>query len=226
LRLRTSSSFDASTTWTYRLYHADSKIQRDNSSNEYGYSLRCIEGEGAPVPPQITDGQGTHKLVFLTANTYNGDLGGVAGADAKCQAEATGNGLSGTYKAWIADGDTNNSPNNRFNQASVPYRMLTNGDIVSPAFSTLASNWAGVTDGSIDVLFNYHLDGTTSNTHAWTNVSEYGNRYKPDPHCSSWTTSSSGIVGRRGGNYTANYNWTDNTDYACNNLISLYCFEQ
>ncbi len=43
------------------------------------------------------------KRIFITAATYDGNLGGVAGADAKCQADANRPNAS-TYKALLVDG--------------------------------------------------------------------------------------------------------------------------
>lgn len=43
--------------------------------------------------------------IYLTSTTYNGTLGGVAGADSKCMSDANYPG-SGTYKAFISDGVT------------------------------------------------------------------------------------------------------------------------
>ncbi len=43
------------------------------------------------------------KLIFRTALTFNGNLGGIAGADQKCMTDANYPG-SGTYKAFIVDG--------------------------------------------------------------------------------------------------------------------------
>ena len=40
--------------------------------------------------------------VFITSSTYSGDLGGVAGADAKCQLAADAEALGGTWRAWLS----------------------------------------------------------------------------------------------------------------------------
>ena len=65
----------------------------------------------------------SERTVFLTSMTFNGDLGGVAGADAKCQAAADAP-LSivpiGTYLAWISDA-IGNSPSTKFSQSTLPY---------------------------------------------------------------------------------------------------------
>ena len=53
-------------------------------------------------------------LVFVTSTTHNGNLGGVAGADAICNARAAAAGLPGSYLAWISMAD--DDPEFRFFQ--------------------------------------------------------------------------------------------------------------
>lgn len=47
---------------------------------------------------------GAIKVIFITAASFNGNLGGVAGADALCMADANKPAGSATYKAMIVDG--------------------------------------------------------------------------------------------------------------------------
>jgi hypothetical protein len=42
------------------------------------------------------------KIVFVTSQTYTGNLGGHTGADQKCKALALAAGLLGNFKAWIS----------------------------------------------------------------------------------------------------------------------------
>ena len=46
------------------------------------------------------------KRFFQTAQIYNGNLGGLSGADAKCQIEAVNRGYDGTWKALLGDTST------------------------------------------------------------------------------------------------------------------------
>lgn len=46
------------------------------------------------------------RKVFITKYSFSGNLGGLAGADQKCQTEAEEKGFSGTWKAFLGD-DTN-----------------------------------------------------------------------------------------------------------------------
>ena len=56
------------------------------------------------------------NIMFTTGRTFDGNLGGLAGADAKCQAAATAGGLTGTYRAWL--GATGVDPSSRFTGAT------------------------------------------------------------------------------------------------------------
>lgn len=56
------------------------------------------------------------NLMFVTSTTYTGNLGGLAGADAACQARANAAGRPGTYKAWLSTATVN--ANSRFGSAS------------------------------------------------------------------------------------------------------------
>lgn len=42
------------------------------------------------------------RKVFVTSTTHNGNLGGLVGADATCQARATAAGSPGTFRAWLS----------------------------------------------------------------------------------------------------------------------------
>ncbi len=55
------------------------------------------------------------KTVFVTKASFKSNLGGLTGADDKCQAEADDPASivpSGTYLAWLSDGT--DSPDTRF----------------------------------------------------------------------------------------------------------------
>jgi len=95
--------------------------------------------------------------VFVTSTNYNGNLGGIKGADQKCNLAAANAGLEGTYKAWIATSPLDD-PESRFVGADKPYTTV-NGDI-------LAKNFDDVRDGSL-LQSNYFYD-------------EYGTAIGPD----------------------------------------------
>src|SRR3989344_4313337 len=76
-----------------------------------------------------------HTKVFVTSTLYSGNLGGLAGADARCQERANVANLGGTWKAWLSD--TTTSAASRLEHSPNPY-TLVNGRII-------ADNWEGLT---------------------------------------------------------------------------------
>ena len=78
--------------------------------------------------------------VFTTSTFHQGNLNGLAGADAICNARAAEASLPGIYMAWLAD--QTGSPSTRFVQSTVPY-VLTDGATVANSYNAL------VTDGTL-----------------------------------------------------------------------------
>lgn len=159
-----------------------------------------------------------YKTVFLTSVTYNGNLGGLNGADAECSALAAQAGLPGNYKAWLSD--SVNSVNERFTHAG-PY-VLVDG-------TPLADSWEDLTDGYVSERINRDENNTyyLNNQFVWTNTLRDG-ASKNDYYvysCNNWTTTS--YMGGVGSTYYTHYYWTDsNTTNNCSYSRRLYCFEQ
>jgi hypothetical protein len=129
------------------------------------------------------------KLVFATPSTYPGNLGGVAGANAICQAAANAGGLPGTYKAWLSD-DNGNSPSTTFTQSTVGY-VLPNGNQVAP-------NWSTLILGTLTNQINVTPEGNAATygavwSYSLTNGTPYGGGAASN--CSEWTSSSSAYTG-------------------------------
>ena len=80
------------------------------------------------------------RLVFASSQSYRGNLGGLAGADAKCPARADAAGLPGTYRAWLST--ATESAGGRMTPSTLPY-VLVNGVRV-------AANFADLVDGTLE----------------------------------------------------------------------------
>lgn len=165
-------------------------------------------------------GNDSYKLAFMTSQTYTGDMGGVGGADANCQSLANAAGLKGTYYAWLSSIDAaNDSPADRFTQASVPY-FLVDG-------SKLADNWSDLTDGGLDRTLSVTDQGNDQPfNNTWTNVTTAGAHYGDAAGCDSWSDGTSGANGAAGSALTAGTGWTNNGVATCDTPQHLYCFEQ
>ncbi len=135
------------------------------------------------------------KRVFLTSELVSGDLGGLDGADARCQEFATEAGLPGRYRAWLSD--FTGSPSTRFTQSSSPYFLLDG--------TVIAQNWADLTDGEIASPISVFEDGTPFTPSSslldsvWSATKEDGTlalAIGPEFLCDNWTsTAVQGFIG-------------------------------
>ncbi len=157
-------------------------------------------------------------LVFVTAELWDGNLGGVSGADDKCQQQADDAGLSGTYMAWLST--DNNGPSTRFitKGGNVAY-TLVDGTIV-------ADTWADLVDGTVDNPINIDPFGNSGadSKEVWTNTAVDGTPVG-NVNCMGWTKSGGqdGPVGERD---QSNDKWTNAAIKGCGGVKHLYCFQQ
>jgi hypothetical protein len=165
-----------------------------------------------------TCGDGSN-CVFVTSSRHEGNLGGLAGADAICQdrAEAGGSRAApGVYLAWLSDATA--SPSTRFTQASVPYRLVDG--------TAIADDWADLVDGSLDAPIQVLESGSLAPpVHAvWTGTETDGTRDADD--CAGWTTGSTGTFGLVGDHLGTTRRWTSGGLGGCGFTLALYCFQQ
>jgi hypothetical protein len=163
------------------------------------------------------------KLVFVTSQMYDGNLGGLAGADAKCQARAQAAGLPGTYMAWIST--SQGSPSTRFTRSTTPY-VLVNGTVI-------ANNWNDLTDGTIAAMITVTETGGnrpvgntscagSGNATAWSATNANGTRLGDS--CSNFTSSAGSGLWGRVDSTTQFSSWCSGG--TCAWLSPIYCFQQ
>jgi hypothetical protein len=167
------------------------------------------------------------KRVFTTSLEYDGNLGGLAGADAKCQARAVAAALPGTYKAWLSDAAA--TPDTRFAKATIPYRLV-DGTLV-------ANNYADLTDGTLAAPINKTEAGLAPPTSdfcgpakvmVWTSTSVAGLLLAPNGTCTNWTSTATGGAQWGDASMTTG-GWTNQCGGgACGGafVAPLYCFQQ
>ncbi|MGZ3454239.1 MAG: hypothetical protein ACXVEF_31830, partial [Polyangiales bacterium] len=95
-------------------------------------------GSTTPIDTGPPETSTANKVVFVTSTLYTGDLGGVAGADSKCQSAAAAASLAGTFKAWVSSATS--SPSTTF--------VRTTGDYALPDGTVVAHGWSGLTSGT------------------------------------------------------------------------------
>jgi hypothetical protein len=167
----------------------------------------------APCVPPIFP-----RVVFVSSQTYDGNLGGLGGADALCGQLASNAGLSGSFKAWLSDGGA--SPGTRFSQSEGAYELV-DGTVV-------ATSWADLVDGVLQTPIGQdENDLPVAPGGVWSATGVDG-QLVGTGDCLGWTaTGGSGTSPRYGYNDKTNTNWTDvGATAACSNLSHLYCFEQ
>ncbi len=164
--------------------------------------------------------------VFTTSTFHQGNLNGLAGADAICNARAAEASLPGIYMAWLAD--PTGSPSTRFVQSTVPYK-LTDGATVANSYNAL------VTDGTLLHAIDLDESGFPVTggdaTLTWTHVTTEGTAGCGvgcgQFHCTGWTTNAnSPHFGNTGAYAETDPQWTEGGGGSCGSELHLYCFEQ
>jgi hypothetical protein len=167
----------------------------------------------------------TSRLVFVSSQTYNGNLGGVPGADAQCTSLARQAGMHGIFKAWVSSSASN--PLASFYKSLVPYR-LPDGTLVANSWADLISTfYGGHLSHPIDQTENkVSLAATPIWTQTWENgslISSIGT-----DACQDWTISAISNTAATGLTSLTD-KWSSNDIaglYSCNLLLRLYCFQQ
>lgn len=156
--------------------------------------------------------------IFVTSTRYDGNLGGLAGGDARCQALADREGLGGTWLAWLGDGT--DGPATRFVRSTGEYRLV-GGERV-------AVGWDDLVDGTIEVPLDHDETGTplpaADDRIVFTAVFHTGGRPTP-VSCTAWSTNAPDLV-PTGLASRIDTGWTVFAPHPCNEMHHLYCFEQ
>jgi hypothetical protein len=174
------------------------------------------------TPIAVHSAEGNEKIVFVTNDTYYSNLGGLVGADKKCQAEADASASivpSGTYKAWLSDGT--NSPDTGFTKSSHPY--------VLPDGTKIADDYKDLTDGDIQNIINIDSTGkTVGPNYFWSSTDFDGTSEQYFVTCEGWTwTDASPISHSMLGKTSKKSNlWTAYTRGKCGKHHRLACFQQ
>ena len=186
----------------------------------------CDDGDLAGGP---TCGPTCERLAFyafVTSKDYPADLGGVAGADLRCNQRAQAAGLPGQYLAWISQSEGLMAATLRLHHATVRYVRV---DAVQ-----VANNWTDLTNGNLDAPIDRDelgqpvalMDlGVCPQTGAvWTGTEPNGT---PDPDdCAGWTTTAADDRAQIGLLQRQNEGWTASCNLNCDMTARLYCLEQ
>jgi hypothetical protein len=156
-----------------------------------------------------------NNLVFVTSGTYDGNLGGLTGADYICNTLAGAAGLGGTFVAWLSD-----------STADARDRLTGAGPFVTLQGHTVATDVADLTDGLIGSISRDEYNDPPDISGVWTGTNPDGTWYGLD--CLGWTSNVNGgsVLGRRGNKATTSTSWTSFSNNVCFSKRHLYCFQQ
>lgn len=178
------------------------------------------DGRTTEESPRELPCSGGPCTVFVTSLRYPGDLGGLAGADAKCQERALSADLAGRFRAWLSDGA--DSPASRFSRPATPYQLVDG--------TAVASGWTDLVKGTIA----HHIDVTEAGMPAggvstvWTRTRPNGTAadFALGPDCEGWTSASTSGFGTNGQYQGQLGLWSFIGASSCNASLRLYCFQQ
>lgn len=240
-----------------KLWEGEEKCDEGPNNNDkiYGgcatdcqFGPRCGDGY-QQAPPEECDVGGAlrngvvctgcryeARVVFLSSASYTpSELGGLAGADLRCQQLAAAAGVDNApgFMAWLSSGQA--SPVSRFvhgpETKGLPY-VLRNGLIVAEDFDDLVKN------GASEGITLTETGETVLDVRVWTNTDKFGQIFDPDNDCDGWTSDSFLLktrVGRSGvdkakfldwGTWHDYRQWTSYVSFGCYEAQRLYCFEQ
>ena len=178
-----------------------------------GTDCKAVEiGMARPAACQET------VLVFVTKASFQGNFGGLAGADAQCQAAARRAGLPGIFRAWLS---TAAQPaGNRVKHKDVPYVMP--GDI------RVADNYLDLTDGRLAHPIDRTEYGEPVPSPFLARTASTPDGQALSPTCSDWTSRRRYDGGAWGATDATTSAWSRTGVFPgrCDYLAHLYCLEQ
>jgi hypothetical protein len=182
-----------------------------------------LDDAGCPAPDAALvgpDGGLPVKRVFVTSETWTGALGGLEGADKKCQAAANAECLGGEWKAFVSvsglwAGDRVVADDSAF--------ARVDGELLASRKSELVGSQADGVDTLVQITETDELvDVAIKDVWTSTDVTMPNNL----PNCAGWTSEDSGETARTGSWDLADTRWGTDTGLACDAKAHVYCFEQ
>lgn len=176
-----------------------------------------ITATGGLNPETVNGTLNVVRIVFVTSTKYRGDIGGLSGADDKCNTRASAAGLPGSYKAWMSSSTVDAWT--RIDDA--PY--VRTGD-----YQIVATSLADLTDGTIAYTISNTEFGVATSTGVWTNTNANGLKHYvvANQVCTDWTSNSGSLMTYSGRTSYTNSNWTQYGDLGCDDSSpAIYCFQ-
>ncbi|MBZ0231777.1 MAG: DUF1554 domain-containing protein [Deltaproteobacteria bacterium] len=189
----------------------------DGDAFDCGSNSAAIYCFGVDRAAAVTITPTPGRLAFISQGLWTSG-GGIASADALCQADAASAGRTGTFKALVAL--TTASAASRFDAGGAPWVRADGIPLAAPGtspFGQLAVPLNVRADGTYSP-YNWTMTGADSPTQAATNL-----------NCNDWTDGTAGRAYSFGIGESV-LEWFDHTGggqtLPCDSAQRLYCFEQ
>lgn len=173
----------------------------------------------APERPNLDGG----RVLFVTKATFTGDLGGIEGADAKCQEAARAAGLAGDFVAFVS---LAGSPLQRFGDAKSTTPIIdTTGRTIASRYVTLEKNGPEIEieRDEYGALVRPAADAGSCATNPaviWTGAG--GDWSATGADCAQWRSASDGQPGVVGAGFDR-AQWLAACSINCAQKAHLYC---
>jgi cysteine-rich repeat protein len=157
------------------------------------------------------------SIIFITSQTYQGNVNGLAGADQRCRMLAAIADLPRfeTYRAWLSS--STKSAGERLLHSRGRY-VLVNGLVV-------AQDWDALVSGTLEHPINVDENSQTQAVRAWTSTLASGEAAPGADFCDDWT----GVLDFDGGTGlpgATDATWSFFENVPCDVELRLYCLEQ
>ncbi len=190
--------------------------------------LLTVAGLGTTTPDDSGDGGGggeprSFKYLKVTTQTFNGNLGEIAGADAKCAAEFPG------YKALVASFGAGRFPGGADwpLAAATEYRRADGTTVIGTTLGDGMFDFGlgllnAVTSEAVAAWTGLQLDEGSWSNHATCDLYDHVGGISHD-----WTAETDFYPGEQGSaNSTGSGMLDTGTDATCDSTAHLYCVEQ
>jgi cysteine-rich repeat protein len=184
---------------------------------------QCDDGDLVDMDGCQSDCTFSPKLVFVSSKNFNGDMGGLDGADIRCQMLALAAELPGEFRAWLSSGQ--GTPLTRMIPSLGPY-VLRDGTVV-------ADDWGDLVDGILHAPIDMTETGgaplPTKNackpSSVYTNTRPDGMIGAIMTDCMNWSTTNG--PAHLGDSKATMMGWShDCNQTGCLAEAPIYCIEQ
>ena len=172
----------------------------------------------------LVDGveDGNHRI-FVTSTSYDGNLGGISGADSTCATHASNAGLIRTYKAVLSD-STSDIVNNL--QVSGSVYIFSNSSTRELVASAASDLWNTDTQDLLNSIQYDEQYNSLSSITPWTGSDSDGTVALTGNHCTNWSANGSGVSGQVGSATDVDDRWLEGSSITCDNQHPLICISE